>query len=109
MEGEAVVEVGESDAVFCADRLTDNDLVYVIELIPVFITEVGGGRREGGREGGGRKGRGLRGGGKRNSVKFTSFTTGEESHVYDTSVYVWYLCSIIKLHSVSLTSCYSHH
>ena len=49
MEGEAVVEVGEGDAVFCADWLADNDLVNVIELIPVFITEVRGGR-EGGRD-----------------------------------------------------------
>ena len=45
MEGEAVVEVGESDAVFCANGLTDDDLVDVIELIPVFISErlTGGG------------------------------------------------------------------
>ena len=56
MEGKAVVEVGEGDAVFCADRLADNDLVNVIELIPVFITE-GRGKREGEREGGREKGR----------------------------------------------------
>ena len=61
MERKAVVKVGERYAVFCADWLADNDLVNVIKLIPVFITEVreGGGEREreekGGREGGGRR------------------------------------------------------
>ena len=39
MEGEAVVEVGEGDAVLGADRLTDDDLVDVVELVPVFISE----------------------------------------------------------------------
>ena len=47
MERKAVVKVGERYAVFCADWLADNDLVNVIKLIPVFITEV--------REGGGRE------------------------------------------------------
>ena len=46
MERKAVVKVGERDAVFCADWLADNDLVNVIKLIPVFVTEVGGGERE---------------------------------------------------------------
>ena len=61
MERKAVVKVGERYAVFCADWLADNDLVNVIKLIPVFITEVreGGGEREreekGGREGGERR------------------------------------------------------
>ena len=62
MERKAVVKVGERYAVFCADWLADNDLVNVIKLIPVFITEVreGGGRErekeeKGGREGGERR------------------------------------------------------
>ena len=35
-----VVQVGESDSVFRAHRLTDDDLVDVVELVPVFITQV---------------------------------------------------------------------
>lgn len=34
---QVVVQVGESDFVLCPDRLSDDDLVDVIELIPVFI------------------------------------------------------------------------
>lgn len=37
MEGERVVEVGEGDPVFCPQWLTDDDLVDVIKLIPIFI------------------------------------------------------------------------
>jgi len=33
-----VVEVRESNAVLGADRLSDDDLVDVIELIPVFVS-----------------------------------------------------------------------
>ena len=50
MERKAVVKVGERYAVFCADWLADNDLVNVIKLIPVFITEVGGRERERGED-----------------------------------------------------------
>ena len=35
---QAVVEVGEGNAVLRADRLADNDLVDVIELIPILFT-----------------------------------------------------------------------
>lgn len=35
---QVVVQVGESDFVLCPDGLTDDDLVDVIELIPVFIS-----------------------------------------------------------------------
>ena len=69
MERKAVVKVGERYAVFCADWLADNDLVNVIKLIPVFITEVreGGGERERERERGEGRERGRRekGGGRR--------------------------------------------
>lgn len=34
---QVVVQVGEGDFVLCPDRLSDDDLVDVIELIPVFI------------------------------------------------------------------------
>lgn len=37
MVRQVVVQVGESDFVLCPDRLSDYDLVDVIELIPVFI------------------------------------------------------------------------
>lgn len=48
MQGEAVVEVGESNAILSSHRLADDDLVDVIEFIPVLITrgEVTGGRDE---------------------------------------------------------------
>ena len=39
MQGQAVVEVGKGDAVLRANGLSDDDLVDVIELIPVFISE----------------------------------------------------------------------
>ena len=37
VEGERVVEVGERDPVLCPQRLTDDDLVDVVKLIPIFI------------------------------------------------------------------------
>lgn len=37
MVRQVVVQVGEGDFVLCSDRLSDDDLVDVIELIPVFI------------------------------------------------------------------------
>ena len=62
-ERQAVVEVGERDAVLRADGLPDYDFVDVVELVPVLITGGEGGEegregeggergREGGREGG---------------------------------------------------------
>lgn len=36
MTGTAVVEVGEGNAILRSDVLTDNDLVDVIELVPVL-------------------------------------------------------------------------
>ena len=67
MERKAVVKVGERYAVFCADWLADNDLVNVIKLIPVFITEVRerGGERERERGEGRERGRREKGGGRR--------------------------------------------
>ena len=38
MEREGVVEVGEGNAILRAYRLTNDNLVDVIKLIPVFIT-----------------------------------------------------------------------
>lgn len=38
MERQAVVEEGEGDTVLCADRLPDDDLVDVIELIPILFS-----------------------------------------------------------------------
>lgn len=38
MVRQVVVQVGESDFVLCPDRLTDDDLVDVVELVPVFIS-----------------------------------------------------------------------
>ena len=38
IERQTVVEVGEGNAVLRADRLADNDLVDVIELIPILFT-----------------------------------------------------------------------
>lgn len=38
MVWQVVVQVREGNFVFCPDRLTDNDFVNVIELIPVFIS-----------------------------------------------------------------------
>lgn len=35
---QVVVQVGEGNFVLCPDRLTDDDLVDVVELIPVFIS-----------------------------------------------------------------------
>ena len=32
-----VVEVGKSDSVFCPDWLTNDNLVDVIEFVPIFI------------------------------------------------------------------------
>ena len=46
--GEVVVEVGKGNPVLCPDWLTDNDLVDVIEFVPILVTR---GKR--GREGGG--------------------------------------------------------
>ena len=37
VEGERVVEIREGDPVLCPQRLTDDDLVDVIKLIPIFI------------------------------------------------------------------------
>lgn len=34
---QVVIQVGEGDFVLCPDGLSDDDLVNVIELIPVFI------------------------------------------------------------------------
>lgn len=34
---QVVVQVGKGDFVLCPDRLSDDDLVDVVELIPVFI------------------------------------------------------------------------
>ena len=42
VEGEGVVEVGERYTVLCPHGLTDDDLVDVIELIPVLISEGNG-------------------------------------------------------------------
>ena len=38
LERNIVVEVRESNAVLSADRLSDDDLVDVIELVPVLIS-----------------------------------------------------------------------
>lgn len=35
-----IVQVGKSDTVLGTDRLTDDDLIDVIELIPVFVVTV---------------------------------------------------------------------
>lgn len=37
MVRQVVVQVGEGNFVLCPDRLPDDDLVDVIELIPVFV------------------------------------------------------------------------
>ena len=37
MVRQVVVQVGESDFVLCPDWLSDDDLVDVVELVPVFI------------------------------------------------------------------------
>lgn len=39
LEGNVVVQVREGDAVLGAHRLSDDDLVDVVELIPVLIPE----------------------------------------------------------------------
>ena len=46
---QVVVKVWEGNPVLCSDWLTDNDLVNVIEFIPILVTRERGG--EGGREG----------------------------------------------------------
>ena len=38
--GHVVVEIGESDAVLCAHRLADNDLVDVVELVPILVLRI---------------------------------------------------------------------
>lgn len=38
VEGERIVEVRECDSILGTDRLTDYDLVDVVELVPIFIT-----------------------------------------------------------------------
>ena len=38
MQREAVVEVGEGDAVLGPDRLTNDDLVDIVELVPVLLS-----------------------------------------------------------------------
>ena len=38
VEGEVVVQVGKGNAVLRYHRLPDDDLVDVIEFVPVFIT-----------------------------------------------------------------------
>lgn len=40
MVWKVVVQVRESNLVFCADRLPDDDLINIIEFIPVFIPKV---------------------------------------------------------------------
>ena len=40
MEGNVVVEIGEGDPVLSANRLPNDDLVDVIELIPVFVSTI---------------------------------------------------------------------
>lgn len=37
MVRQVIVQVGKGDFVLCPDRLSDDDLVDVVELIPVFI------------------------------------------------------------------------
>lgn len=37
MMGKVVVQVWECNLVLCPNRLSDNDLVDVVKLIPVFI------------------------------------------------------------------------
>lgn len=37
MVRQVVVQVGECDFVFCPDGLSDDDLVDIVELIPVFV------------------------------------------------------------------------
>lgn len=39
--GKVVVQVWEGNLVLCPDRLSDDDLVDVVELVPVFISEMG--------------------------------------------------------------------
>ena len=39
LEGNVVVQVGEGNAVLGAHRLSDDDLVDVVELIPVLVPE----------------------------------------------------------------------
>ena len=40
LEGNVVVEIGEGDPVLSANRLPNDDLVDVIELIPVFVSTI---------------------------------------------------------------------
>ena len=37
MEREGVVEVRERDAILCTQRLTNDDLIDVIKLIPILV------------------------------------------------------------------------
>ena len=37
LEGDVVVEVGEGDAVLRPHRLTNDDLIDVVKLIPVLV------------------------------------------------------------------------
>ena len=39
LEGDIVVQVGECNPVLCSNWLSDDDLVDVVKLIPIFITE----------------------------------------------------------------------
>jgi len=32
-----VVQVGKGNAIFCANGLTDNDFIYVVELVPILV------------------------------------------------------------------------
>lgn len=40
MERERVVEVGERDTILCTQRLTNDDLVDVIKLVPILIPAI---------------------------------------------------------------------
>ena len=39
VKGEVVVKIGKGNAVLCSHRLPNDDLVDVIEFVPVFITK----------------------------------------------------------------------
>ena len=45
--GQRVVQIGEANAVLCTHRLTDDNLVDVIKLIPILISVMGRGKGEG--------------------------------------------------------------
>ena len=40
MERERVVEIGKRDTILCTQRLTNDDLVDVIKLVPVLIPAI---------------------------------------------------------------------